>query len=344
MKNNLRFLLIMMLVYSWTASDILSQCNCLGEHGIAPDSTIRVHATQVGYDVDEYIDVDIRDGFVIIEGDIIVSTLRDFTNKGISFDHGFWTDNTIPYVVGSGFTAAEATKIVAAAAYITNNTNLTVKVRTTEPQWVVISPGTGCSASVGMPLNGGNASMTLAPGCSLGSTIHEFLHNAGVMHEQSREDRDNYVNINFSNIQTGKEHNFNMANTKKYTDYETYDFGSIMHYGPFAFAINTNIPTITTIPPGQPIGQRNGMSARDIISINRMYPLCSNSNITVTGNLNGRRTSTANIISTADVNDKKLGILSSSTKITLMPGAHYKKGSKGRISLEGCNPENDWGN
>lgn len=115
-----------------------------------------------------------------------------------------------------------------------------------------------------------------------------------------------------------------------------------MHYGAFFFAIDNTIPTITTIPPGQSIGQRNGMSARDIATINKMYPVCSSSNITVTGNLNGRRTATADIISTADINDNKIGILSSSTKVTLLPGAHFKSGSKGRITLEGCNPANDW--
>jgi len=86
------------------------------------------------------------------------------------------------------------------------------------------------------------------------------------------------------------------------------------------------------------------MSAIDIASVNKMYPVCSSSNITVTGNLNGRRTATADITCTADVNDKKLEILSSSTKVRLLIGAHFKSGSKGMILHEGCNPDNDWEN
>jgi hypothetical protein len=332
-----------MIASCLSSTNILSQCNCPGEHAIAPDSTIRVHASQVGYNRDKYIDLDIRDGFVIKEGDIIVATLEDFKNKTVAFDHGFWPNNTMPYVIGSGFNASDIAEIHGAAAHITSNTNLTVKVRTTETQWVAISTGTGCGASIGMPETG-NASISLATGCSLGNTIHEFLHTAGVQHEQVREDRNAFVNINFSNIEAGKEHNFFISDSKTNTDYGAYDYGSIMHYGAFFFAINPNIPTITTIPAGIPIGQRDGMSATDIASVNKMYPVCSSTNITVTGNLNGRRTATADITCTADVYDKKIGILSSSTKVRLLPGAHFKSGSKGKVSHEGCNPDNDWGN
>jgi len=222
---------------------------CPGEHAIVPDSTIRVHASQVGYNIDKYIDLDIRDGFVIKEGDIIVATVQDFMNKTVALDHGFWTNNTLPYVIGSGFNSTDIAEIHDAAANITSSTNLTVKVRTTETRWVAISTGTGCGASMGMPVTG-NASISLSTNCSLCNTIHELLHTAGVRHEQVREDRNAFVNINFSNIEAGKEYNFFQADTKTNTDYGTYDFGSIMHYGAFFFAINPNIPTITTIPAG----------------------------------------------------------------------------------------------
>ena len=62
--------------------------------------------------------------------------------------------------------------------------------------------------------------------------MHEIGHTLGFFHEQSRSDRDNYVNIIYSNIAPFREINF-----EKYSDTEVnnfnipYDLSSDMHYG-----------------------------------------------------------------------------------------------------------------
>jgi hypothetical protein len=51
-----------------------------------------------------------------------------------------------------------------------------------------------------------------------------------------------------------------------------YDYGSVMHYGPTSFAINSNIPTITPSQNSSAfIGQRVRLSPIDILEIQRYY-------------------------------------------------------------------------
>ena len=89
----------------------------------------------------------------------------------------------------------------------------------------------------------------------------------GLWHEQSREDRDEYVTIHYENIEAGYEHNFNQ-HIADGEDVGDYDYDSIMHYPRWAFS--TNGDTITP-PPGVTIGQRQRLSDGDIAAVVYMY-------------------------------------------------------------------------
>ena len=124
-----------------------------------------------------------------------------------------------------------------------------------------------------------------------------------MFHEQSRPDRDDYVSINWNNIDPGKSNipsnafeNFFFSaqkfNFDKYTNDEvdtqmtSYDYGSVMHYDRYAFALNRTQPTITpTMNASAFIGQRAGLSLTDIIEIQRFYdciPMSTTSTSTTT--------------------------------------------------------------
>lgn len=91
----------------------------------------------------------------------------------------------------------------------------------------------------------------------------------------SAPDRDNYVKIHLENIKPNKTHNFRSYNTSFFDSFNlTYDLKSIMHYGPFAFAMDMDRPAITTnIDDGiiEEMGQRKNMSSIDIIKLNMFY-------------------------------------------------------------------------
>lgn len=44
------------------------------------------------------------------------------------------------------------------------------------------------------------------PGCvsKKGTVLHELLHAVGFMHEQSRHERDDYVDVRYNNIKAGE--------------------------------------------------------------------------------------------------------------------------------------------
>lgn len=51
----------------------------------------------------------------------------------------------------------------------------------------------------------------------------------------------------------------------------SYDYGSVMHYGAYGFAIDPTIPTIITIDEDAEIGQRVTLSAIDIERVQIHY-------------------------------------------------------------------------
>ncbi|XP_057299727.1 zinc metalloproteinase nas-14-like isoform X1 [Hydractinia symbiolongicarpus] len=89
----------------------------------------------------------------------------------------------------------------------------------------------GCWSYIGKnsgPGVGQELSLTIFS-CTLPSiATHEFLHALGMFHEQSRIDRDQYVNIHTENIIKGKEQQFSSHNTNSLNS--PYDPDSIMHY------------------------------------------------------------------------------------------------------------------
>ena len=62
-----------------------------------------------------------------------------------------------------------------------------------------------CWSRIGRDPSNIEQRISIGPGCeTMGIAAHELMHTLGFFHEQSRRDRDNFVTVNFENIEQGK--------------------------------------------------------------------------------------------------------------------------------------------
>lgn len=265
--------------------------------GFASSEDVRTgFISGVTFDV-KAVEFSVVDGRAIFEGDIDLGPVEEVMAQSdrlrtaavdageegsigtlgvvINTQSSRWPGAVIPYEIASDLPATNRTRVLNAIQHYHDNTKLVLVERTAAnrsqyPNFVRFVPHADqCSSRVGM--QGGQQNINLAGGCGFGATVHEIGHAWGLWHEQSREDRDRFVRINWNNIQSDKKHNFNQ-HISDGDDVGAYDYGSLMHYGRTAFGIN-GAETITPLQTGATIGQRTGLSAGDVSALHWMYRL-----------------------------------------------------------------------
>lgn len=215
-----------------------------------------------------------RNGKAITEGDIILGKIASLGSVITSVGGTRWPEGIAPYKIDKDLPShtreslEEAIKIWEATTgvrFIEINKGNEEKY----PNYFYVQPqeGRSCSSEVG--LKGGSQDLILSARCTTMNIVHELGHVLGLWHEQSRQDRELYVQIIWDNITEEYQYNFNQQLNDS-TDQGPYNYESIMHYSAYAFSKNGE-QTILPLMEGAVIGQRDHLSEGDIEAVKSMY-------------------------------------------------------------------------
>lgn len=215
-----------------------------------------------------------KNGMNFFQGDIVLSdqqlTEGNPLNKG-GASLSRWPESKIYYTVASNMGSINTTKITNAVAEYNDKTNTQWIPRTNQTNYVefIFGSSTGYDGWASIGFVGGKQNISLDQNISLGSVIHEMGHTVGLYHEHCRKDRDQYVSIQWNNIQSGQSYNFDIYNSG--TDIGTFNINSVMMYWPNSYSKN-GLPTIKKADNTSFTYNRTGFTAGDITTINTMYP------------------------------------------------------------------------
>jgi hypothetical protein len=212
--------------------------------------------------------------FAIVEDDILIKPIA-FLKKPIAslffkLGGGYWQRGVVYYTFDPHLPDISTNAVNDAIQIWEMHTHAQFKkVDYHHPQtsdYIVFTPDYGkrCASFVGR--QGGPQVLLLAKRCNTMNVVHELGHAFGLWHEQSRLDRDHFVEIVWDNITEENWYNFNQHLTDG-RDYGEYDYQSIMHYSAYAFSKNHQ-KTIIPLQYDVEIGQRQFLSPKDIAAVN----------------------------------------------------------------------------
>lgn len=214
---------------------------------------------------------------LLVENDIFVGRANSGgpLQRGLSISSALslWPDGIVPFEIASDVSDQGRAIVSEAIAHWNERSSILLVDRSESSDnsndFVRFITGPGCASWVGR--QGGAQEIWVSDYCTSGSMIHEVGHALGLLHEHTRADRDQFINVQWANIQADKAFNFEVG-ISGVTDLGPYDYGSVMHYGEYFFSKNGEKTLQPINEVGDVvIGQRVQASRGDLDAIDRLY-------------------------------------------------------------------------
>ena len=222
------------------------------------------------------VEFEVIDGDAVAFGDVLLGK----PDAGPEVKSGYaeppvpllWEKPQIPYVISPDL--PNPGRIQKAFDYFAKHTPVTFVPYQGQKDAIVFQVGTQhCYSYLGRV--GGLQPLKLAAGCQSQEIIHELMHARGFVHEQSRPDRDQYVEIVWNNIEEKYKEQF-MVVPEFFSETSRgapFDYRSVMMYEPTAFALQPGLITLKSLN-SQPISPiHDGLSEGDLKRVNHLFGL-----------------------------------------------------------------------
>jgi Astacin (Peptidase family M12A)/Abnormal spindle-like microcephaly-assoc'd, ASPM-SPD-2-Hydin len=232
-------------------------------------------------------------GKAVFQGDIVLDHVESIPGPqseslGVAYSQYLWpkvgTVYQVPYTIDPS--SGDVTNLNTAISQFNSNFSGVIQFvpYTNQTDYVSFLFDTSntsgvCEAYEGRV--GGEQTVGGSASCTVATILHEMGHTVGVWHEQSRPDRNTYINVNYGAVIKASRSFFDqfLDNDQELT---LYDYASVMQYPAYSFSRNGE-PCIESIPAGIPLSNSTGYSAADIDGIDRLYGAIPTA-VTVTSN------------------------------------------------------------